>query len=614
MNSLISREMKKLALGGLALLWVDSSTLLARVLDDFEDGVREGWSDFITGLGGSVTEGFGVLALEVPAGRARGPVFVATARSGERLILEPGQTLELRATLAGATRGDAFAVLAWVPDSRPLAHFAGYYIAKSATEVRVGKALHAYLARETSDIPLKHQNVTLVLRLMTTPGAVTLHAQVLDPDTGNAVLFERTANDPENPWLGSGQFALFGYWEGDRAGADSVQVFFDQTEVNTPTPANLRPVFHDLIPLNTASFVPLDTRFTLRATDDRPWWGEMPGGLAGFTDGPFYAQAIGPVAGTEGKTLQASCRANLQPNTNYTVRLLALDATGASNEFFLHFDTFCPSSRVIELEDYNFDGGSFLDFPRLIPESAGPIPGAYPGQVGVAEIDYRDLRSRPGGSLYRPADPVGIKRSLDYRRPWFVAVGDEGTEVFDYDIHEIQSGEYLVYTRTFGPGDYAVYLRVAVLNLDRAEATLERLTRLPEGGEGATVLGRFVAERSGFEYRNVPLTDIAGRPVKIRLAGRETLRLRQETTAPFEGAILQNYLVFVSPAADCVVVESAPTVEGPFEPDSTVYVAGRTATVWMPGSSARFYRSRAKTAQRIINLRHAGELLSFDLE
>ncbi|MBE7501759.1 MAG: hypothetical protein HS113_15935 [Verrucomicrobiales bacterium] len=606
--------MRRRAALWLALVGCCGSLSFARVLDDFDDGVRTGWFDFVTGLGGGVSEGFGVLTFDVPAGRAQGPVFVATSRAGERMVLEPGQPLELRATLAGTTHPKAFAVLAWVPDNAPLSHFAGYFIAKSATEVRVGRALGDYYTRENPPVPLKQEDVTLALSLTTGNVNVTVRAQVLDREAGDAVLFDRVFGDTAPPWLGSGQFALFGYWEGDAAVTESVQVFVDQTEVNTPVPANLRPVFHGITPTNTASFVPLDTRFILHATDDQPWWGETAEGIAGFTDGPFSAQAIGPVTGTQGKTLQANCLANLRPNTNYTVRLVALDANQASNVFFLRFDTFCASSRVIESEDYNFGGGKFLDLPRLLAESAGPTHTAYPGQVGVSGIDYRDMRISAGGSGYRPADPVGIKRSLDYRRPWFVAAGDESAEVFDYDVHEIEAGEYLVYTRTFGPGDYTVYLRVAVLNLDRAEATLERVTRTPEGGEVVTELGWFVARRSGFEYCNVPLTDAAGQPVKVRLSGPETLRLRQWTTGSADAAILQNYLMFASPAADCVGVESAPAVDGPFAPDPTVHVTGHTVTVWLPASDARFYRCRAATARRIINLRRMAEQLTFDLD
>ena len=611
----------------LALTLICFPVAFARVMDDFEDGVKTGWFDYVTGMGGSVTEGFGVLTVNLPVGRTRGPVFVATSRAGERMILEPGQTLELRVNLVGVSSPDVFAVLAWVPDSQPLSHFTSYFIAQSATEIRVGKALHKYFWRETPAVPLKQQNVTLALSLTAEGSQVILRALALDRDADDAVLFDRSfvdtpaadllnrgTDDPPSPWSGAGQFALIGYFEGGLEEPGSVQVFFDDAEANTAAPTNLRPVFYDVTPTNTASFLSLDTRFVLHATDDQRWWGETTDALAGFTEGPFYAQAIGLVSGSDGKTLLANTKARLTPNANYTVRLIAVDAGHASNEFFLHFDTFCPASRVVEVEDYNFGGGRFLDSPTLIPESAGPTNTAYLWQVGEPEVDFHDTRAGPSASLYRPSDPVATKRSLDYRRPWFVAASDETTEVFDYDVHEIEAGEYLVYTRTFGPGDYEVYLREAVLNLDRSESALERVARTPEGGEIVTELGRFVAGSSGFEYRNVPLTDANGDAVKVHLDGMETLRLRQLTAVPADTAIYENYLVFASPVGECFSIESAPTVFGPYAPDWAAYVAGGTVTIRPPTNGTSFYRVLAETPRRMVNVRRVGDLLMFDVE
>jgi hypothetical protein len=603
--------------GRMLLTWVAASLCLcpahARVMDDFEDGFRTGWMDFLTGQGGAVTEAWGVLTLEVPAGRAQGPVFVATARAGERLVLEPGSTLELRAALLNASHPETFAVLAWVPDSQPLSRFAGYFLAKSATEIRIGKALHRYYLRETPSPPLKHANVTLVLSLTLQGDAVTLQARVLDLEADDAVLWERTVTDPATPWQGAGQFALFGFSELETPGAEPLLVSFERTEVNTAEPANLRPVIHDLDPPHTASFLPLKSHFTLRATDDRPWWEHSLEAGVMFGGGLFIAQTLSLDQWSNGKVLLLDALGKLQPNTNYTVFARAVDAEGASNEVRLSFDTFCPANRVIEVEDYNFRGGQFLDGPRLMPEGSEPAPDAYLGQPGVPEVDFHDQRTAPGVSRYRSGDPVATRRSLDYRRPWFVEAGADEAEVFDYDVRDIQAGEYLVYTRTFGPAEYAVYLRAAVVNLDRAEAVLERLTRTPEGGEVVTELGRFVAEQCGFEYRNVPLTNAEGRPVKVRLAGIETLRLRQLTSTPPDGEILQNYLVFAPDATECLEVVSASDPAGPYRPDRGPVITGQTITLRAMPGEARFYRVSARNASlRLVNVRRDGPLVQFE--
>lgn len=587
----------------------------ARVLDDFEDDFRTGWTDFLTGLGGAVGEGWGVLTLEVPAGRAQGPVFVATARAGERLVLEPGSALELRATLLGVSHPEAFAVLAWVPDSAPLSRFAGYFLAKSATEIRIGRALHRYYVRETPPLPLQHANVTLVLALTLQGEAVSLQARVLDPEADDAVLWERTVTDPVAPWQGPGQFALFGYSESETPGTAPVQVVFDRTEVNTAEPANLRPVIHDLDPGNTTSFLPLKKLFSLRATDDRPWWEHnIPGpGSARFTGGPFFSQSLSLDPGSGGRTLLLNTLAYLKPNTSYTVFAQAVDADGASNEVRLNFDTFCPANRVVEIEDYNFAGRQFLDGPQLVPEGAAPSPDSYAGKIGVSGVDFHVLHPASGVSRYRPGDPVATRRSLDYRRPWFVEAGTDEAEVFDYDVRDLQADEYLVYTRTFGPAEYAVYLRAAVVNLDRAEAALERVTRTPAGDEVVTELGRFVAEQSGFEYHNVPLTDAEGRPATVRLEGLETLRLRQLTSTPPDGEILLNYLVFAPDASECLEVVSAPDPAGPYRPDRGPVITGHTITLRALPGEARFYRVSARNASlRLVNVRGNGPLVQFE--
>lgn len=111
-----------------------------------------------------------------------------------------------------------------------------------------------------------------------------------------------------------------------------------------------------------------------------------------------------------------------------------------------------------------------------------------------------------------------------------------------------------------------------------------------------TELGRFVAEQSGLEYRNVPLTDAEGRPAWEPLEGIETLRLHQLTSAPPDGEILQNYLVFAPDASECPEVASAPDPAGPYRPDRGAVGTGRTVTLRAMPGEARFYRVRARGA------------------
>lgn len=590
-------------------------TTAARTLDDFDDGVKSGWTDFATGMGGAVTEAFGLLEFDVPAYLAQQPIFVASARAAERQSVQDGQTIDLRVDLAGANGTNIFAVLAWVPDTQPVSAFTGYFIAKSASEIRVGKALHKYFWREQPQPPLKNDNVTLALSLSLTNDTVTLRAQVLDKDAGNAMLFDQSfedspvaetlaggTDDPAAPFIGDGQFVLMAYADDYKPGDTEIQqVSFDNAEVSTPAPTNLLPVIHDVMPTNTASFLPPDAKFQLLATDDKAFF---PAGIAGFSGLGGGAQAVGVVPGTDGKTLEANVVATLAPNLEYRVRLVAVDSDGASNQMFLNFDTFCPADRVIEVEDYNFGGGQFFDLPTL---------NGYLGRAGVAETDYHVSNTNTAAWAYR-LDTVPGRPSLDSLRPLFVDAGGPISNAFDYEVFNLGAGDYLNYTRTFAESDYTVYLREAVLNLDQAETVLERVTTDTSGNETNVVLGHFYGQRSGFEYRNVPLTDASGTPIKAHLRGLETLRLREVTPAPADGGISQNYIVFVTPVDICAVVESASDPAGPYAQDLTASMQGTTVTVKPLDQQARFFRIRGDTPLAITNLRRVGGSLLFDLQ
>jgi hypothetical protein len=601
-------------------------TALSRTVDDFDDGFRSGWTEHVTGAGGAVTEAFGVLNLDLPIGRTRQSSYVAASWSAEPMGVEEGQTLELRVDLVSAPGENTFGVLAWVPDSEPVSRFAGYFIARSGREIRVGKTLHRYFLIEEPDPPIKHPNVTLVLSLTAQDGNVTVRAQVLDPAAGNAVLFDRSfidtpdadpvqsgTDDPAGPWAGSGQLVLMAYSEDGNVSQDFVRVMFDNAWASPPAPANLRPVFHDVQPANTASFLPLNAAFILKATDDSPFWQDNPGGVVTFVDGPFLALAVGVVNGSGGRTLEASMAANPAIDREYTVGLLAVDADGATNTASLRFDTFSPLHPVIELEDYNFDGGRYIDGPILIPEGSEIATNAYLGQVGIAGVDFEEAGGGTGGSTYRPGDPVGIKRSLDYLRAPYRDAGGPENQVWDYDVHEIVAGETLSYTRTFPDDVYEVYLRQSLINVESAETALEHVTRDDEGEETVIELGRFRGENGGFEYRNVPLRDSRGLRVAVRLVGVETLRLRQLASTPSDGVIAQNYLVFVPAPTLSFQVTSSTTPGGIYAPDGNAQVNGNVVTVALSAPGARYYRVRSDFATGIGSVRLEDGTLVFEV-
>ncbi|HTG44828.1 MAG TPA: hypothetical protein VK633_09880, partial [Verrucomicrobiae bacterium] len=145
------------------------------------------------------------------------------------------------------------------------------------------------------------------------------------------------------------------------------------------------------------------------------------------------------------------------------------------------------------------------------------------------------------------ADPVRMNHTLDNVRSKFTAAGGGAVDIFDYDVQDIDANEWLNYTRTFPAGSYEVYLREAVANMANGESVLELVTGSANQPDQTTrVLGSFLGLRSGFQYRNFPLTDGSGlNKAVVQLSGPATLRLRQVTATPSDASRYENYLIFI---------------------------------------------------------------------
>jgi hypothetical protein len=114
----------------------------------------------------------------------------------------------------------------------------------------------------------------------------------------------------------------------------------------------------------------------------------------------------------------------------------------------------------------------------------------------------------------------------------------------------------------------------------------------------------------------VPLVGESGQPVTVSLGGVQTLRLRQGSSLPAEGAVYCNYLVFVPPADQCTALEYAGALSGPWLGDWTARPDWdqRTVTANRPPSAVRFFRTNFEYVLRITGLSVAGEKLIFKVE
>src|SRR5439155_9365492 len=97
----------------------------------------------------------------------------------------------------------------------------------------------------------------------------------------------------------------------------------------------------------------------------------------------------------------------LTPNMVYDARIVLSDFSGRTTTNEFTFDTFdeayfdSPAVKVIEAEDYNYEGGQFQDNPPPsgVNGSGQQINGfglGYFDLIGTTNVDYLDYSTSPG--------------------------------------------------------------------------------------------------------------------------------------------------------------------------------------------------------------------------
>ena len=205
------------------------------------------------------------------------------------------------------------------------------------------------------------------------------------------------------------------------------------------------------------------------------------------------------------------------------------------------FDTFDQSfmtsneAFVIEVEDYNYDGGQYLNRPDPSGfNEAGQavnLATGYLDQSGFPEVDFFDYETNPGPeevAALRAFDPVRTQAGSsetgsaeEFSGPDPV-VNDVVRSIFsdlglpEYQVTDTEGGEWLNYTRDFPAGEYNVYLRAA----GRATQAihLDEVTSDPSKLDQATQrLGTFTLPNMGmkYNYRFVALKDSEGAMARL---------------------------------------------------------------------------------------------------
>jgi len=261
---------------------------------------------------------------------------------------------------------------------------------------------------------------------------------------------------------------------------------------------------------------------------------------------------------------------SLVVNKIYTGRIIVTDSGGNSVTNAFSFDTFDESSTtIVEAEEYNYNGGSFIN---------NPAPNAYNGNTGTYNIDYVDSSLQSAALAYR-GDAVDVNVCLDFARPRFISSGQT-----DNQIGGIVRGEWVNYTRTFSAGSYKIYLRAAAITAQ--DVRLDLVTgNTAAPNQPVKYLGTFHVPDTGaiLTYTDAPLSDMGGNELAVALAsGNNTLRLTAVTDVNENAAdedannnMSWNYLVLVStatPAAPVVATTPAASENGD-RPDKAIEAA-----------------------------------------
>ena len=289
----------------------------------------------------------------------------------------------------------------------------------------------------------------------------------------------------------------------------------------------------------------------------------------------------------------------LQPNQIYRTEIRTLNPAGAVRSKIIIFDTFSADNPTIEVENWNYDGGGFIDDPMISWDEANSYFDRGV-EIGVQGVDFMELNTdegRPNPDEWRiPFEGQSMPQtaiSQDELRQEYL-----DAEMDDYDLVFFRPGEWVNYTMTLKKGHYQVILKAAVISSGATTLTLERVignATLPD--QVTAPVGVFIAPGGGSSYDWIPATDISGAPVTVSLNGKSTLRLTKVS-----GDTRLNYLMFVametSAAAPSVVI-TAPVDGAAFVPGADVSITADASDSDGQVARVEFFAETAEGRQSV---------------
>ncbi len=257
---------------------------------------------------------------------------------------------------------------------------------------------------------------------------------------------------------------------------------------------------------------------------------------------------------------------NIPDNTwDHTASITAQDSLGlAAPPQSFAFDTIHPAF-VVEFEDYDFTNaitGAESYYNNPTPTSTAQA-NSYFGVAGNPSVDYFTT-SGPYSTAFRPLDTRNISVTGDYARPQYLTAQVSDPAARDWEIDNINNGDWGNYTRNYPSGSYNVYARVSGNGGTLTKLSLDYIS----GGTVVSNVGVFTFTGEGWGvWQYSPLLDNNGNLLPVTFSGGvQTLRATLTPT----GGLNENFF-FLVPA-----VTGLPFLSGISPADGTLLATNNT--------------------------------------
>jgi hypothetical protein len=355
--------------------------------------------------------------------------------------------------------------------------------------------------------------------------------QFTGSDSGVATLQNQYAAAGLSVNLGNPSTLLLGNrnWKGTRGYFGSIEDFRFYTNVasggnNASLVESIRKGLAPKIPLITSMYP--DGTALLQATNTFTFTANSSSGI-NLTNIDLKINSVDVtsacsfVTNGTGSTNVTVIYTNLPQQSINTAVMSATDGLGLVGSSTVTFDTFNPTNFIVKAEEFNFNGGQFIDNPDYT--NAPGDPNSYFGLDSTEGID-----THKGGSAgdalatdYRFDDGTGTKTQTPLSTDLPSPTRFGGSVSQSHMVGYWSSGEWQNYTKTFPAGKYNVYARLSTssgstINMDQV------VTGQTTTSQTLSRLGNFTYTGTG-AFQWVPLLQNGSLAV-VNLSGQNTVR------------------------------------------------------------------------------------------